>query len=1172
MTRVPLAFYAFLLALRLCTPLPGAEPAPKKEEAKKEEPKKEQPKLPTPSPSSPDWKLEVLFEKPKIHLPSVVCTIPDGRILVAEDPMDQFGPGNKPIDRVLCIWPDGKITVFADKLYAVFGLAYIDGKVHIHHSPKYTVYEDDPTAGIGKNPVNYYESDNPATWGGGNLNDHIPAQIRLGMDGWLYMSVGDKGIYGLVSNIDKSAVELRGGGVIRFWPDGTNFEVYSTGTRNHLDLSINAEDEIFSYDNTDDGRGWNTRFTHMVDGGFYGYPYDYRPHESDAEGMAGLNEMRSKAGKARQEWEKAQKEKPEKDRSDKDKPSDLPPPFYGHTLWAMTDFGGGSPCGAVGYNEDALPEEYRGNLFHCEWGKKQIERIVVERAGGTYKIVKRDDKFLKGGTQPFRPLGICVTQDGMGFLIADWNWDGWNSKNDAGRLMKLTYTGKSHAQPKPRWFVPAAMGQKFQATTQELVEALKHPAQSVRLVAQRRVAERGAEAVPLLAKLVEDKTAPDHARWSAIWSLDGIEGGKAGRDAVIAVLKDSKQDVTVRMQAARQLGTRKTREAVPALVAALSDADAALRFRAATALGRIGDARAVQPLLDNLADPDLLARFATFTALNRIGKTSPSAWDAIVRALSSENAKVREGTAYAMRNTYDAALVAALSNYVTQTSNPAHGRIAGVAAIAPLFKQSKPWNGKWWGTQPVNGLPPALEIEWAGTAGAQNALRTALDDPNPAVRRAAIVALRTAPDPAAGDRLVQLFKAEGDLPTRKDVLRALAAIKSPGATALAVEILGNTKANADLLPETMKLAAVLGGPQMLDALVAMLGGDVPVDMLASACETLGKIKDAKAVPALSTRVAHKDEKVATAATNALGQITGDASLKALLTILKDARPSIRRTAALAIGSQKSKDAIAPLLAIYKDKDITKEVITALAATPSLKALDAYLDGLASSDASLRSTCRRAIRSIQKEALDVIEARLDTNPLPTQVISELQSAYQQFVPEDKRTSKLWKYDTKKLSPEAFANYAKIHPGKADAGWKMFRAQSIGCIKCHKVGNDGGDVGPALTGIGTKYDRQFLIESVLYPNRQILDGYQQTIVRLKDGDVQSGVVRSETDAEITLFDASAEKLVIQKAEVAEREHSKLSVMPEGLHTGLKPEEFADLIGYLESLKDNGANGKK
>ena len=255
-----------------------------KKDEKKEEKKKEEPK-PYPSPSSPEWKMTILKEKPEIQVPSVVAASPDGRIFFAEDPMDQKGPGNVPGDRILCLHPDGHTTVFADKLYAVFGLAYYDGKLFVHHSPKFTVFRDDVESGTGKDPVEYYSTDNPATWGGGSLNDHIPAQIRLGMDGYFYMSTGDKGVYGLVSNIDKSKVELRGGGVIRFRPDGTNFEVYASGTRNHLDISMNAEDEIFSYDNTDDGLGWNTRFTHIVDGGFYGYPHDYRPKDDDVERM-----------------------------------------------------------------------------------------------------------------------------------------------------------------------------------------------------------------------------------------------------------------------------------------------------------------------------------------------------------------------------------------------------------------------------------------------------------------------------------------------------------------------------------------------------------------------------------------------------------------------------------------------------------------------------------------------------------------------------------------------------------------------------------------------------------------------------------------------------------------------------------------------------------------------
>lgn len=1146
-------------------------------------PKKEEPKSPAPSPSSKDWKLEVLKEKPNIYVPSVVATSPDGRIFVAEDPMDQVGPGNKPGDRILCIHPDGKVTVFADKLYAVFGIAYYDGKLFVHHSPKFTVYKDDVASGTGKDPVDYYDTDNPATWGGGSLNDHIPAQFHLGMDGWFYMSTGDKGVYGLVSKVDGSTVELHGGGVIRFRPDGTHFEVYCTGTRNSLDISMNSEDEMFSYDNTDDGIGWNTRFTHLVDGGFYGYPHDYRPEENDAEGMAKWRAMKDQMSKERSEYDKAVKDATKDAKTDEEKkaiiaklklkrPSELVPPFRPYTLWAMEDYGGGSPCGAIGYNEDALPPEYRGNLFHCEWGKGQFERLVVERTGATYQVVKRDDKFLKGGTEPFRPLGVCITPDGMGFYICDWNFAGWNSKklNDAGRFMKLTYTGSSQATAKPKWYIPAAMGEKFDATTAELIAALSHPAESVRLVASRRIGERGTEAVAPLIALLNDNTAPKEARWHAIWTLDRIEDGKAGRNAIIAALSNPQLDVSIRMQAARQLGTRQAKEAIAPLIAAMDDPDAAMRFRAATALGRIGDAQAVSVLIDKLTESDFFARYADFKALSRIAQADPGAWAKIVAALSSPNEKIRSGATYAMRDGYDQALVNDLSAYVNNAANPIAGRAAALEALAPLVKKVKPWNGHWWGTQPQRAGPFPHDQEWSGTTSAQATIRKALEDQDEAVRAAAIAAQKIAPDPALGDILAKLFKSEKDLKTRKEILRALATSKAPGAAALVTDILKNAKANSEFVPEALNLAATTGGDAMRDAVSALLASDIPAadrtEITVQAVETLGKMKDGKAAPTLALRTGDTQPRVAIAATLALGQMNNSISREALIDrLLHDNRTHIRRSAAVALGNLRAREAIPALLEVYKDKEIGKEVIKALCATPDIKALDAYLVGVSNPDGTLRSDSRRAIGSIKKEALPLIEARLDTNPLSTQAISEIQGVYARDIPEKDRTSKLWKFDTKKLSPQAFENFAKANHGNPDNGKKLFHAENLGCIKCHKVGNEGADIGPLLSGVGSKYDRQFLIESVLYPSKQILDGYQQTIVRMKDGDVLSGVVKAETDSEITLYDAAANKTVIKKSDIKEREHGKLSLMPEGLHTSLKPEEFADLIAYLESLKE-------
>jgi glucose/arabinose dehydrogenase len=75
---------------------------------------------------------------------------------------------------------------------------------------------------------------------------------------------------------DGSTVSCQGGGIIRCRTDWHQLEIFSSGTRNHLQVNLDAEDNAFTRDNTDDGNGWWTRLTHHIEGGYYGYPYDYR--------------------------------------------------------------------------------------------------------------------------------------------------------------------------------------------------------------------------------------------------------------------------------------------------------------------------------------------------------------------------------------------------------------------------------------------------------------------------------------------------------------------------------------------------------------------------------------------------------------------------------------------------------------------------------------------------------------------------------------------------------------------------------------------------------------------------------------------------------------------------------------------------------------------------------
>ncbi len=94
-------------------------------------------------PKVPDgFKIRLVAAVPAVQYPCQVATAPDGSLFVGEDPMDQVGPANKPIDRIL-LFRDGKEpVVFADKLNAIFGMVWHDGALYVMNMPHLTVFRD----------------------------------------------------------------------------------------------------------------------------------------------------------------------------------------------------------------------------------------------------------------------------------------------------------------------------------------------------------------------------------------------------------------------------------------------------------------------------------------------------------------------------------------------------------------------------------------------------------------------------------------------------------------------------------------------------------------------------------------------------------------------------------------------------------------------------------------------------------------------------------------------------------------------------------------------------------------------------------------------------------------------------------------------------------------------
>ena len=505
---------------------------------------------------APGWKIELVAEAPEILFPTAIVTAPDGTIYVGQDPMDMPGPVTTPIDSVVAI-KDGRVTVFAENLWAVMGLEWVDDTLYVVHSPYLSAFRDTDHDGKAEERIDLVTGLGPKVPGFNGINDHIASGIRLGIDGFLYISVGDKGVPNGVGT-DGTTIRLVGGGVIRVRPDGTGLEIVSTGERNPLSVALSATDEIFTYGNDDDSKKWPNSLTHHIVGGHYGYPYEF------------LNA-----------------------------PDRALPIVDGRI--------GGAGAQGLCYNEDGLADRFRGNLFFCDWGLQAVARYEVARSGGTFAVKAKEYIVRKGGVGDFRPFSLAVGDAGNSLYLVDWAFNGFLVDGPkTGRLFRLSYSGRDRVRPAPR---PAA------DTLADWLAALEHPALSVRLAAQRALAARGPESqAPLIEKLKDQ--SHEVGRLHALWALDSL-GTTAARRSILESLSDV--DVDVRAQAARSVGIHRDSEAVPALMRLLEGPQPLVRREAAIALGRIGSPAALPSLLASLGDPDRFAAWSIRQAIRTIG-------------------------------------------------------------------------------------------------------------------------------------------------------------------------------------------------------------------------------------------------------------------------------------------------------------------------------------------------------------------------------------------------------------------------------------------------------------------------------------------------------------------------------------------------------------------------
>ena len=384
----------------------------------------------------------------------------------------------------------------------------------------------------------------------GVQHDHAIHAFTFGPDGKYYFNFGNAGEKILDRNgkpvVDKDGKAVndtgnpyRQGMVFRCNPDGSAFEVLGHNFRNNYEVAVDSYGSLWQSDNDDDGNQ-GVRINYVMEFGNYGY--------TDEMTGAGWRARRTnlEAKIPQQHWHL-------------NDPGTMP---------NLLQTGAGSPTGMIVYEGKLLPEQFRGQMIHCDAGPNVVRSYPVEAAGAGYKA--KIVNILEGvRDQWFRPSDVCVAPDGS-LIVADWYDPGVGGHQmgdmNRGRLYRI-------APPETPYKVPA-----FDLSTPEkAAEALQSPNLSVRYLAWEKLHGLGKVAVPALEKVWQSEDPRFRAR--ALWLLAKTEG--QSKKYIDQALADKNADLRI---TALRIARQTESDVIPYVKRLVKDPSAQVRREAAIAL------------------------------------------------------------------------------------------------------------------------------------------------------------------------------------------------------------------------------------------------------------------------------------------------------------------------------------------------------------------------------------------------------------------------------------------------------------------------------------------------------------------------------------------------------------------------------------------------------------
>lgn len=484
--------------------------------------------------------------------------------------------------------------------------------------------------------------------------DHATNGIRMGIDGWMYIAVGDFGFHN-ATGTDGKKLTMLGGGILRVRPDGKEMEIYTHGLRNIYDVAIDPYMNIFTRDNTNDGGGWDIRFSHQIQSGEYGYPLLFQN-------------------------------------------------FTEEIIPALAMLGGGSGTGSLYMDEDTWPEKYNKVPMMADWGRSFLYMHHVIPDGPSF--TQKEEEFIQ------LPQITDLDVDGSGRLyLAAWDGAGYSGNPDKGYVARVVPKGWTYkAFPNTK---KASIGEltnllkSGSATTrlyasQELVSRSSDEATaaaisiakdkslglSARVAAIYTYAQLAKEkAIPVLVELTKE----DQIREFALRALTDRMGSL--EQVPIDPFIDGLKDASVRVQTASMVGLGR--------LGRVEAANALLQTKVPASF--VAPAKGVEGPHDKPNAAIIPAHLAV-KALVRLNAVNAS-----VGFLGTENPDL---ALWAMRYMHDARAVDGLiAAYGKSKDQKFKDKI--LVTLARLYKKEDAYDASWWwGTRPDSHGPYYKGVVW----------------------------------------------------------------------------------------------------------------------------------------------------------------------------------------------------------------------------------------------------------------------------------------------------------------------------------------------------------------------------------------------------------------------------------------------------------------------------